>query len=319
MTTVDTFDTPTPTIQRDRFGRPLVVPPEGGKPIAYTRATTFVDALDDKYNLGRWQQRMVAIGLADRPDLLLSVAAHRNDKRELDRITEKATEAAQANAAATVGTAEHALAERIDRGLPLGVVPVAYQADLDAYVEAMRPLLCTEIEQFSVLDELHVAGTCDRVVEYGGWHYIADIKTGSIDWSGLKIAQQLAVYAHSVPYDVATCQRRPRPYTVDTEWALVIHLPAGQGTCKLYWVNIADGWEAVQCSKQVRSWRSRKHWFTDFGHLEPNPPNLAGRLAAARSVEALRHLWTRAIADGSWTDEHLAIAVARKAELERAA
>jgi len=29
-------------IERDRYGRPLVVPPAGGKAIAYTRATTIL-------------------------------------------------------------------------------------------------------------------------------------------------------------------------------------------------------------------------------------------------------------------------------------
>ncbi|HEX5522699.1 MAG TPA: hypothetical protein VFX53_04575 [Pedococcus sp.] len=283
----------------------------------YTRCTTLVDALDDKYNLGRWQQRMVAIGLADRPDLLLAVAAHRSDKQALNKITEQALAAAQAGAAATVGTALHALADRIDRGQPLGVIPAAYEADLRAYEERTKPLQVKTIEEFCVLDDLRVAGTCDRVVAYGGHYYIADTKSGSIDWGGLKIAQQLAVYAHSVPYDPATHQRVPRQFTVDTDWAIVIHLPAGQGRCELKWVNIAAGWQAVQTSVLVRELRSRKDWFIDFDHLQPHPvSDLADRLRAATSVDVLRQLWTRAIAEGTWTGEHLTIALARKAELE---
>src|SRR5689334_2925212 len=71
------FTTPAPQVPRDRWQRPLVVPPKGGKPVAYTRCTTFVGCLEDTFNLSRWQQRMVALGLNDRPDLLLAVAAHR--------------------------------------------------------------------------------------------------------------------------------------------------------------------------------------------------------------------------------------------------
>lgn len=319
MSTVDTFDAAPVAIQRDRFGRPLILPPGGPKPVPYTRCTTFVDALDDKYNLQRWQQRMVAIGLADRPDLMLSVAAHRGDKAELNRITEKALEAAQAGAAATTGTALHALTEQIDRNQPLGVIPAAYQADLEAYREATKPLRVLEIEQFCVYDALKVAGTLDRLLEYEGWRGVGDLKSGTIEWGALKIAMQLAMYAHSTPYNPATHQREPRPSPIDTEWALVIHLPAGQGRCELQWINIADGWEAVQCAAQVRQWRSRKHWFTPFEHLHPGPVDLAGQLAHAATVEVLRALWTRAIAEGSWTDEHLTIALRRKAELEGAA
>ena len=158
----DPFDTPgqaAEDIQRDRFGRPLVVPPEGGRPVAYTRCTTYVDALEDKYNLQRWQQRMVAIGMADRPDLVLAAGAHRDDKAELGRIVDQAMDAAQAHAAAGVGTSLHRLTEQLDRGQIPGPVPEAYRADLDAYAAATAKLEIVDIERFSVLDELKIGGT----------------------------------------------------------------------------------------------------------------------------------------------------------------
>ena len=52
----------TADIRRDRFGRPLVVPPGGGPRVAYRRTTTFVGALEDTYALQQWKQRQVAIG-----------------------------------------------------------------------------------------------------------------------------------------------------------------------------------------------------------------------------------------------------------------
>src|SRR5215831_14489249 len=109
MSTTDTFDPIPPAIRRDRWLRPLVVPPGGGKPVPYTRCTTYVSALEDTYNLSRWQQRMVAIGLAERQDLLLAVAAHRDDKAHLNELCEKALEAAKGSAPATTGTALHKL------------------------------------------------------------------------------------------------------------------------------------------------------------------------------------------------------------------
>ena len=48
-------------IPRDGKGRPLITPADGGKPIPYTRASKFGDALEDTFNLSRWQQRMRSV------------------------------------------------------------------------------------------------------------------------------------------------------------------------------------------------------------------------------------------------------------------
>lgn len=232
--------------------------------MAYTRCTTFVDCLDDKYNLQKWQQRMVALGLADRPDLLLAVSAHRDDKRELDQITGKALEAAQAGAAATTGTALHALTEKIDRGEELPVIPEAYRADLEAYRKATIELETLLIEQFTVHDEHRIGGTPDRLVRYRGRAYIADVKTGQIDFGAMKIAMQLSVYARSTPYNHETKTRTPYPAPVDTTRGVVIHLPAGTGTCELRWVDLDVGWTAVEIAARVRKARAYKDWYQPF-------------------------------------------------------
>lgn len=254
----DPFAAPTREVERDRYGRPLIRPADGGKPVAYMRATTLAGSLEDTFNLSRWQCRMVATGLIDRPDLALAVAAHRDDKKRLDAICEDALEAAKGHAAATTGTALHSLTEQLDRGQAPASVPEAYRADLDAYTAATRDLNHILIEQMMVLDDLKVAGTPDRVVEYQGKRYIADLKTGSIQWGIGKIACQLALYAHALPYDTETGTRGD-PHGADLNNAIVIHLPAGTGTCTLHWVNIKAGWEAVQLATQVRAWRTTKN------------------------------------------------------------
>jgi hypothetical protein len=252
-----------PQIPRDRWQRPLVIPRGGGAPVAYTRCTTYVGVLEDTYNLARWQQRMVALGLASRPDLLLAVSAHRDDKAQLNRICSDAQEAAAAHAAATTGTALHALTDHMDRGIPVGVIPEAYQADLAAYEKATADLIPVEIEAFTVLDALQIGGTPDRVVEYRGARYIADVKTGSIQYGMGKIAMQLAVYSRSSLYDHVTGERSG--LRVDQNNAVVIHLPAGEGRCELHWVNIAAGWEAVKLATSVRAWRARHDLSIPFG------------------------------------------------------
>lgn len=274
-----TIVTPPPAIDRDRYGRPLVVPPNGGKKVAYTRCTTFIDCLEDKFNLQKWMMRMVALGLAERPDLLLSTSAHKDDKRELDRICDAAKEAAAASAAATTGTALHALTELVDRGETLPVVPPLAKASLDAYATATASLKSEAIEQFLVLDTLKIGGTTDRIVNFRGKSYIADIKTGSIEYGALKIAMQLAVYARSHAYDIATGKRTT--HGASTTRGLVIHLPANPeawedpntAECHLHWVDIETGWEAVKVASQVREKRKAK--FADL--TQPFDPDAAPR------------------------------------------
>jgi hypothetical protein len=242
--------------RRDRFGRPYVTPPGGGRQITYTRCTTFIDVLEDKFRLEQWRQRQVALGLADRKDLILAVAAHRGDKERLNGICDEAREYALSSAAATMGTALHALTQLVDRGTPLPVISDDAAADLDAYRDAMKPLTVVAQEQFGVHDHLKVAGTWDRVVEWKGRRFIADIKTGKIDWDINKISMQLAVYSRCQVYDIPTNTRMH--HDVDQSNGLIIHLPAGAARCDLIWVNLRDGWEGVELAGQVREWRRRK-------------------------------------------------------------
>jgi hypothetical protein len=58
--TFSTLDKPSSDIKRDRWGRPLITPPDGGKPVPYTRVSTLAKALDDKTALMRWKQRQTA-------------------------------------------------------------------------------------------------------------------------------------------------------------------------------------------------------------------------------------------------------------------
>ncbi len=268
----DAFASDPNELPRDRFKRPLVFPPNGGKRKAYTRCTTFVGGLEDTYKLSQWQQRHVALGLAMQPQLVKAVDAARDDRDELDRLCEDAKEAAGANDASRRGTAMHTLTEQADRGevIEAGEWPDDYLPDLAAYLDATSVLEAVSIEQFSVLDAQGIGGTPDRVVRYQGQRYIADLKTGSIDFGTLKIAAQLAVYARSHTYDVPASNALGDVATHEQATALrglhgaslekgiVIHLPAGEATCTLYWVDLLLGWRAVLVGRDVREQRKLK-------------------------------------------------------------
>ena len=247
--------------QFDRYGRYLITPADGGKPVAHTRATTWASTNDDQHNLTKWKLRTAANGIARRPDLLAGiVAAAEDDRSTVDRIVNQALEAGGSSTAANTGTALHKMTERVDRG-EVFEIPEPHKSDVEAYSAALAEAGVTVdlIELVGICAELGVAGTFDRIVTFQGQRYIADLKTGrSLDYSWSTIAVQLALYAHaSTIYDVATGTHSPMP-EVDQERAIVLHLPAGSATCTLHWVDIEAGWQGALLAGKVRAWRKVK-------------------------------------------------------------
>lgn len=171
-------------IPRDGMGRPMVMLADGSKRVAYRRTTTFVGALEDRYNLELWKLRRACWGMGQRPDLTLKAcSAHVDDKLTLDEVSKDAMEYAESSRSATVGTALHKLCERRDRGEPLGNIPEPYEADIAAYDKAMKRfgIEHREIETFRVHDNWRIAGTADRISALDGENYIADIKGLALD------------------------------------------------------------------------------------------------------------------------------------------
>jgi hypothetical protein len=258
-------------LARDRWGRPLVIPRGGGKPVAYTRCTTFVSATEDTTALAKWKQRQVAIGLSMRPDLVALAAAANGDKTELGRICDQAHDAAASSAAANTGTALHQMTEMLDGGLvDIDGIPSDNRADMEAYLGATAGWNHLHIEAFTVLDEYRIGGTPDRIATVPGYgNVIADLKTGSVDYGMGKIAAQLAVYSRSLMYDAATGQRTELP-DVRTDVGIVIHLPAGSGTARLLEVDLDAGWANVELCAQVRAWRARKNLAREIAPTLPD-------------------------------------------------
>ncbi len=305
-------------IPRDGYGRPLVMPVRGTKRVPYRRTTTFAGVLEDTNGLIKWESRLVAYGMGQRKDLVLAAsAADPADKAKLSEIAGKAKEHAGGSAAATTGTALHELTERIDRGHPLGAIPQEHKADIDAYRRATAGMEYTALETFRVYDDWRVAGTADRIGRLnGGRLMIMDLKTGSIDYPH-KMAMQLAMYAHSVPYDIGTDTRGTDPDQIDYRRGLIIHLPAGQGVCDLYEIDLTAGWAACVLAKQVWDWRGRKGLLerVDPARVSPGPPTWETLIRDARDVADLRLIWKRANEIGELTPTLRALCTQRSTEL----
>ncbi|WP_282703767.1 hypothetical protein [Streptomyces sp. CC219B] len=288
--------TPELTVPRDGWDRPLVIPKEGGKPVALTRCTTFIDCIEDKSAISDWKSRMTLVGAAKRPTILDVVRQLDPDdpdgKKRLNALAEQAQDISGANTKREKGTHLHTLSEYVDRGEPLPAGTAAKDVlDMAAYMAATVDFEVKAVEKFVVVPELRTGGTFDRLLEYAGpgpdgehveGLFIGDLKTGSVAYGALKMAMQLAVYSRGESYDYtrfpvdpadrkafAAWKKREvsaaeaaQAYTplqgVSQKWGIIINLPAGSGECTLHWVDLEIGWAAARLALEVRATRSLK-------------------------------------------------------------
>lgn len=251
-----TFTHPTVDIPRDRWGRPLIIPEGGGKAVPYTRMSTLSKALDDKTALTKWKQRQVVVGLGARPDLVQVAQTVKGDDRKLDEVVESAMVAAESERAANLGTALHALSEEVDKGTPVAELPEWAREDMAAYKAALTGIEILAAEMFVVVDEIAAAGTFDRLVRLpDGRAMVADLKTGRHEPRYPQGAtQQIAGYSRGHLYDAEKGRVGHLPSLgIDQDHGLLIHCPAGTGTCDLYLLDLNVGWSLIQVSVAVRA------------------------------------------------------------------
>lgn len=256
-------------IPRDRYGRPLIIPEDGGKAVPYTRVSKLAKALDDLDQLMKWKQRKTAEGLIRRPDLLTRVAGALANgdadtdwptKKDLNDICAQAIEAAGASKGSSAGTGFHALTEAIDRGEEPLFVPPGDADRLNAYRAATEGYTALSAEVFVVNDELRAAGSFDRLwLCPDGKVRVGDLKTGKSEKDyPLATTIQIAIYANSKVYDPETGARDLVHPELDLTTGLLIHMPPSGG-CEVVPLDLEKGWRAAQLAAQVhhdvRKWK----------------------------------------------------------------
>lgn len=256
---------------RDHWGRYKLPDPDTGETRAWTRATTLAEAMQDTFGLTGWKMRMVAVGIGLREDLQdLAAASDPDDKKQLDQLCKDAMSVAQADSRSNKGTSLHKFTQRIDQGEKVRA-PRRWASDLAVYEQAKAewgiltaPTMC---ERITLVPELEVAGTMDRIVKYQSLPVIFDLKTGNdVERGAMKIAIQLALYAHGIGlWDEDRNEFVPMPRGLDQERGLVLHLPAGEATASLYEVNLVLGWRAAQLAYEVRKFRKDKEYMRKVG------------------------------------------------------
>jgi hypothetical protein len=280
---LDALPPPADPTRRDRYGRYLILPPGGDKPVGYTRATTAASWLDDGWGIPPWMATMAITGTLLRPGLYAQwealLARHDGSpwyggdeaKAECKRLVAEAAAVGGANDRAEQGTALHELTAMVDEGRTLNYISAATEADLRAYTDTLTAAGVTflpgMIERTVVLDDKRIAGTFDRIARVPGFDkpLIADLKTGAdLTYSWHAIAVQLSEYAHGDALyrqgpaaDGTEDVREPMP-DVELDNGLIIWLPAGSSTCELFLVDIAAGWDALEHAIWVNGWRKRQ-------------------------------------------------------------
>jgi hypothetical protein len=328
--TEDAFSSPTaPTpraheeVELDRWNRYKLPSSSGNGQVAWQRVTTFAKLGADTYELGLWQQRMVAKGLALRPDLYALAASTPISYREkMNRIASDAQEAAGAKSGSNNGSAMHAFTEAVDRGEDV-LIPAPWDRDVAAYTAALERHGITTvphlIERIVRNDTYQVAGKFDRVVNHGGRLVIADLKTGkNIDYAWGEIATQLACYAGAQEmYDRGANRMIPAP-EMSQDYALVFHLPVGTAKCTVYRVDLEEGRRGADLCALIRERRKVRGIAvpqkvpeapTAVAETVVSKETLADQIASASSSDALRELW--ATNKESWRPEHTVLSRAR--------
>lgn len=273
--------------RRDRYGRYLVVPPNGGKPTGYTRVTTVAKALDDGAGLLAWGACATIVGahrmrgLQARWQALLAASPDPwydspESKAEAKKLVEECKVAGGSADRADLGTALHTMVEQHLYGNQMPLLDDTTRADINAFDAAITAAgirFDTDmLEQMVVLDALKIAGRADQlVVHVPGFPLplIGDLKTGaSLDYSMPAIAIQLAAYANASnryiqgeATDGSDDQRLPMPEVSRTH-AVVFHLPAGEARCTIHVVDIAAGYDALLLAVEARQWRTRRNLST---------------------------------------------------------
>ncbi len=245
-------------IPRDRWDRPMIIPADGGEPVAYRRASTVAEVIPDHFGLSTWRERTIAFGLARRPDLVQ--ALHTATKKEVAAIMEEAFNEGGGGVAARNGTTMHRLTDVLDGGgtVPKGL-PRHIVAMLDAYAAATARFEVLDSEKFVVQDKIKVAGTYDRRVldKTTGLRLIGDLKTSQkLEYHTIKTPAQVAVYAAGLHYEL---DGEREAHGADRNLGVLIWLPwtedVSDARCELRWLDLRTGRAAIRKAFEVEELR----------------------------------------------------------------
>lgn len=334
--------------QRDRWGRPLLLPRGELERKPYTRSSSLSDYLADFSHIWKWKMRYLARGLGQHRDLALLAGAesyttgfdkgdekeNRASGRRLDDIIERVLDRAGISEKADYGTTVHAVTEPGDDNHRVDW-DQRVRRDRLSYEEKLAELGIATIgtELFTANDGLMVSGTFDHLCYVPGYGICICDKKTSKELHPEDFRIQLATYANADLYDWETDERTTLEDFVESRgWnPALLNRGVGfifwikDGVTKVVRLDLKAGLEAAQHAAWVRdNHRKGKHGWPAEGDiesaLEVERMEVMTEIESAKSVERLNELWrdypeVRAC----WTPDHTAAAKRRKTEIEEAA
>lgn len=287
--------------QRDRWGRPLIVPPEGGKPVAYLRPSSLPDQLNDDFNISRWRMRQLVLGMGKRRDLWQHAATLTgDDKTKLQEIADAAMEMVAEATQANLGSAIHAYLQnginRPDDMPEVHACAVGIRAAMEA--EGMT-LLADTHEVFVINDDIKCAGSIDGLVLDGDAVRVWDIKTtddvSSVpDYKAQKWAIQLAIYANAN-------RRRDGVElhdSIDRTQGVVCYVSRSTGECRILRPDLVKGYIGAKLARAAYDFKKAKavHFCPELAGDKPKRRKRSDPPATA-AVEAQNPDMGRSIED----------------------
>lgn len=252
-------------IPRDRMSRPLIIPPGGGKPTAYTRCSTFAKALSDGDSLSQWKRRTMVKGMAaaGAGQIIGWLDSIRYEQGNPDVFIEELHDLGGGNDGAKWGTALHGLAEFVDADgwVPeQGTIPNDLWSGLQRYIQLTEGIEMLSCEGFVVLDDIKVAGSYDRIgIMPDGGLCVLDIKTGPrIHQNVSEVEVQLACYARGIHYAPDGTRDIGPLEGVSQSVGYVIQISRDGSGDRLIEIDLERGWANAQLALQVRKQRTAK-------------------------------------------------------------
>lgn len=203
--------------------------------------------------LETWKMKMVATGLANRPDLVALAVTdpYGASKQAIDA----------GKAAANSGTALHAVSELVDAGVDPSTLPEVVRSPMETYARACAEMGMVVIEREVTVgrDDHLYAGTADHIVTLSNvptisGTVVADLKTGKSVYPDT--ALQLAAIANAQwIFDADDQAHRDMP-EVRTDVGLVIHLT--EKGCRFIPLDLTGAWEVFCGLLDAWWWQQRK-------------------------------------------------------------
>jgi hypothetical protein len=320
-------------LQRDRWGRPLLVPRGMPKTVKapYTRASSLADFVSNDRGIQIWERRYLIRGMGANEDLQELAACesyntglygpgepaqdtkeNRASGQRLDEIGVRALERMKIHEKADYGTAVHQATEPGSRALP----SKRMRADVASFAPTLEAegIQILQTEAFVANDTLMSAGTFDHLLWVPGYGVIiGDKKTGKMN--PYEFGIQFSTYANGDAYDVYTDERTVIHHDLNPDWGMVIWMPALQGKTILKMIDLRVGYQDAIRAAEVRDAQKDRS-------LRDAPPGffrkrraalLHTALLDAEDMETLYRL--RRDHKDIWNEDFASIARTRQGEL----